>query len=356
MSKENTRLSFIDIARAFAIIFIVLGHSVAYSNHCTNVFKFVYSFHVYLFFFLSGYTFSTNKKIKEFIKTKFKRIMIPYYFWALAFLIPYALLGKFVGSTLDKATTFNLKETIFNIIYASGDGLQQNRPLWFLPALFSMVCIYYLLIKLTSKKKSHSIILLGITLIFAFVCYNYLNITLPMCINQVLILGPVFYIGYIFNKFNLKEYIFKHWYYIFILAIIGCICTFLNITVSYRVLTLGSLPLSLLSGITLSLTAVYIAYKIDNNKLLEYIGKNTMGILIFHKLLIVLFQSKLGIVSTLMKNSNIFVEVLISFFVSILAIAFSILATKIVKLFFPILVGENGKNIFTKKENQIIDK
>ena len=109
MSKENTRLSFIDIARAFAIIFIVLGHSVAYSNHCTNVFKFVYSFHVYLFFFLSGYTFSTNKKIKEFIKTKFKRIMIPYYFWALAFLIPYALLGKFVGSTLDKATTFNLK-------------------------------------------------------------------------------------------------------------------------------------------------------------------------------------------------------------------------------------------------------
>jgi fucose 4-O-acetylase-like acetyltransferase len=118
------------------------------------------------------------------------------------------------------------------------------------------------------------------------------------------------------------------------------------------VLTLGSLPLSLLSGITLSLTPVYIAYKIDNNKLLEYIGKNTMGILIFHKLLIVLFQSKLGIVSTLMKNSNIFIEALISLLVSILAIAFSILATKIVKLFFPILVGETGKNIFTKKEIQ----
>ena len=356
MVKENTRLSFIDIAKAFAIIFIVLGHSVGYSEHCSLVFKFAYSFHVYLFFFLSGYTFSTNKKFTVFIKTKFKRIMIPYYFWALAFLIPYALLGKVIGSTLDKSTTFNLKDTIFNIIYASGNGLQQNRPLWFLPALFSMVCIYYLLVKLTSKKKSHSIILLGITVIASFVCYNYLNIMLPMCINHVLIIGPVFYIGYLFNKFNLKEYIFKHFYYVLILAVLGCICTFLNITISYRALTLGSLALSLLAGLFLSITCVYISYKLDKNKLLEYIGKNTMGILIFHKLLIVLFQAKLGIISTLMKNSNIFVELLICVLVSILAIAFSILATKIVKLFFPTLVGENGKNIFMRKEIEHTNK
>ncbi|MBR6688932.1 MAG: acyltransferase family protein [Clostridia bacterium] len=350
MVKENTRLSFIDIAKAFAIIFIVLGHSVGYSEHCSLVFKFAYSFHVYLFFFLSGYTFSTNKKFTVFIKTKFKRIMIPYYFWALAFLIPYALLGKVIGSNLDKSTTFNLKDTIFNIIYASGNGLQQNRPLWFLPALFSMVCIYYLLVKLTSKKKSHSIILLGITVIASFVCYNFLNIILPMCINHVLIIGPIFYIGYLFNKFDLKEYIFKHFYYILILAIIGCICTFFNITISYRVLTLGNLILSLIAGLFLSITFVYIAYKINCNKLLEYIGKNTMGILIFHKILIILFQAKLGIISTLMKNSNILVELLICMLVSILAIAFSILATKIVKLFFPTLVGENGKNIFMRKE------
>lgn len=343
MIKENNRLPFIDIAKAFAIIFIVIGHSVAYSEHCSLVFKFVYSFHVFLFFFLSGYTFSTNKKFIKFIKTKFTRIMIPYYFWALAFLVPYVLLGDSIGASLSTTIQFNFKNTILDILYASGNGLQQNRPLWFLPALFTTVCIYYLLVKLTSKRKSHSIILLVIMLTISFVCDKFLTVLLPIGINHFLIIGPIFYIGYLFNKFNLKEYIFKHFYYIVIIAIIGTICSFTNIIISYRALDFGCLWLAFSSGLLLSITTLYIAFKINKNKLLEYIGKNTMGILIFHKLLIVLFQSKLGIISRLMKSSNIFIEFLICLLVSALTIAFSILATKIVKLILPILVGEKKK-------------
>ena len=43
MSK---RLSYIDITRAFAIIFIVLGHTINHSQHCSITFKIIYSFHV----------------------------------------------------------------------------------------------------------------------------------------------------------------------------------------------------------------------------------------------------------------------------------------------------------------------
>lgn len=353
MAKENKRLPYIDIAKAFAIIFIVIGHAIGYSKHCSPVFHYLYSFHVFLFFFLSGYTFSTNKKFTEFIKTKFTRIMVPYYFWALAFLVPYIIFGSSVGDSLATNTQFNFKNTIMNIFYASGNGLQQNRPLWFLPALFTTVCIYYLLIKLTDKHKSHSIILLGIMIIISFICDKFLNILLPMSINHFLIIGPVFYIGYLFNKFNLKEYIFKHSYYIVILAILGTICASLNTLISYRTLDFGHLGLAFLSGITLSISSVYIAFKINNNKLFEYIGKNTMGILIFHKLLIVLFQSKLGIISRLMKNSNILVEILICLFVSALTIAFSLLATKTIKYVFPILVGEKGNKLLLKKKNKL---
>lgn len=344
MTKETARLPFIDIAKAFAIIFIVIGHSVAYSEHCSNIFKFLYSFHVALFFFLSGYTFTTNKKFKELIKTKFSRIMIPYYFWSLAFIIPYAILGKSVSDNLDKVSTFNIKDTILNIFYASGEGLIQNRPLWFLPALFTILCVYYLLIKLTSKSNSHSIILLVISLVIAFVCDKFLTILLPMSINHALIIGPIFYIGYLFNKFNLKEYVFKHFYYIIPMIIIGTVCGLENSLVSYRALTFGNIFLAYISALTLSIPSIYIAFKIKENKVLEYIGKNTMGILIFHKLLIVLFQAKLGVISNLMKNSNIFIELIICLLVSALTIIFSILATKIVKLVLPILVGETGSN------------
>ena len=38
------RKKFIDIARAFAIIFIVLGHTIVHSEHCMPIFKMLYSF------------------------------------------------------------------------------------------------------------------------------------------------------------------------------------------------------------------------------------------------------------------------------------------------------------------------
>ena len=175
---------------------------------------------------------------------------------------------------------------------------------------------------------------------------------LPMGINHVLVIGPIFYIGYLFKKFNLNEYIFKHWYYIVITAIIGAVCALINKTISYRILDFGNLVLAYVSGLFLSISSIYIAFKINKNKLLEYIGKNTMGILIFHKLIIVLFQAKLGIISKLMKSSNIFIEIAICLLVSALTIAFSILATKITKLILPILIGEKGKSILIKKCKQ----
>lgn len=119
MATENKRLSYIDITRALAIIFIVIGHAIPYSNHCHWILKFVYSFHVFLFFFLSGYTFSTNKKFIDFLKNKFLRIMVPYYVWALVFLIPYMIFGESVSANLGTNTSFNFKDTFLGIIYGA---------------------------------------------------------------------------------------------------------------------------------------------------------------------------------------------------------------------------------------------
>ena len=53
---------------------------------------------------------------------------------------------------------------------------------------------------------------------------------------------------------------------------------------------------------------LYISYLINENEALEYIGKNTMGILIFHKLPILVVQTKLGVISNLLIDSNLLVE------------------------------------------------
>ena len=62
------RLTYIDVMRGFAIFFIVYGHSIVHSLNSHIAFNIVYSFHVPLFFVISGLTFSSiNKRFFSFL-------------------------------------------------------------------------------------------------------------------------------------------------------------------------------------------------------------------------------------------------------------------------------------------------
>lgn len=66
--------------------------------------------------------------------------MIPYFVWALLFLIPYMLFCGTVEESIGTSSSFDLKTQIINILYGNGNmsALKQNSSLWFLPALFTM--------------------------------------------------------------------------------------------------------------------------------------------------------------------------------------------------------------------------
>lgn len=57
MGELNKRVVWIDYAKAFAMLFVIIGH-VETGNSLTD---WVYSFHMPLFFFLSGLTLKTNR-------------------------------------------------------------------------------------------------------------------------------------------------------------------------------------------------------------------------------------------------------------------------------------------------------
>lgn len=79
------RLISIDIAKALCIILVVVGHynpdNAPEWYHIIN--RFIYTFHMPLFLFASGYIYATttNAGIRggEFLHKKFKRLMIPYF-------------------------------------------------------------------------------------------------------------------------------------------------------------------------------------------------------------------------------------------------------------------------------------
>lgn len=339
------RISFVDIAKAFAIFFIVFGHTLVHSEHLGLVFKLLYSFHVVLFFILSGYTFRIKKdeNFGIFLKNKIVRIIVPYAIWALLFLIPYMLLGRNVGSLIGTHSSFDIKVQLYNILYGNGNlsALKQNSSLWFLPALFTMEIFYYFILKYVGKGKRSKFGLLIALMLVGIVSNNYLSFYLPWGINTCLNLGIFFYIGYSLREFNLftDKGVFKI-YYMIPCLVVGLLSAFYNQDVSCIDYEYGNYLLFILSSLGLSIFVIYISYIINKSKILEYIGKNTMGILIFHKLIILVFQTKLGVVSKLLLNSNFVIELLLSIVISLISIAISLLATEITRRILPFLIGE----------------
>jgi len=83
----------IDVLKGWAIYLVVMGHFIYetytkfYSEQSFYVNKFIYSFHMPLFFVVGGYcnAWSIQKyKIKSFFTKKTKSLLIPFFFWTMS--------------------------------------------------------------------------------------------------------------------------------------------------------------------------------------------------------------------------------------------------------------------------------
>lgn len=338
------RLSWIDVTRGIAILLIVFGHIIVHSEHLKVLYKIIYSFHVMLFFMISGYLVNSTYKFKEFFQKKFFRIIIPYFIFGLLFLIPYMLMGKIVQDDLNVSSSYDIWTMIKGLIYGNGNdaALKQNSALWFLPALFTISIAYYWINKLKIYKK-HPYILLLIIFIIGYAS-TYLKIIFPWGINTLLNIGIFYYIGMIMKKENLLEKIEKYKYsnlIIGILCIVALILAiFVNRPVSYIEYIYGNYIIFTFVAIINSLVIIVIARKIDTNKIIENLGRNTMGILIFHKIFVVLFQK---IFANWLINTNWCYELLISLLILAVTLPITMICNKIMLKVAPWTMGEKRR-------------
>lgn len=80
-----------DALKALAIFFVVYAHSIQYmgvEDYWTNpVFQFIYSFHMPLFFVISGFFFTSALQLgwKDFLKKKGVTLLLPCFVWAFIY-------------------------------------------------------------------------------------------------------------------------------------------------------------------------------------------------------------------------------------------------------------------------------
>lgn len=122
------RINYIDYTKGIAILFVIFGHVYCGNNVATN---WIYSFHIPLFFIVSGFllNFSKSKDTKKIILKKFKLLMVPYLLFSLINIV-----GNY---SINGLSTIVLKSDVFNTITLFGIG-----ALWFLPVLFIVELIF----------------------------------------------------------------------------------------------------------------------------------------------------------------------------------------------------------------------
>jgi len=141
------RNHFVDSLKGFAIVLVVLGHSIQFGTYdgvTTKgvVFSFIYSFHMPLFMFLSGYVAKPDGTLR-YAKDRFLRLFVP--FESYAFLVCIKECIRF-GSIIASAKHFLYLQLFPN-----------NGGLWFVYVLFFLHIILNLMIKMRASNN------LGIT-------------------------------------------------------------------------------------------------------------------------------------------------------------------------------------------------
>jgi fucose 4-O-acetylase-like acetyltransferase len=197
MSK---RIGYLDIARGIGILLVVLGHN---DFEVISVFarQIIYSFHIPLFFFLSGYFIDTSVPFFDFLKKRFNGLLKPFLF--TLFLI------YFTSISFEKMGFNTAIARIVKSLYGTGHYIDWVQ-LWFLPHLFVVSLYAFLFITLVSKLRNRWItwgvllVTLAIGLLFLHTFYPFtLSVFgkeyelwgLPFSLDLVLLSGFFFILG-----------------------------------------------------------------------------------------------------------------------------------------------------------------
>ncbi len=134
------RLCWVDNARAIGIILVVYGHT-----QCGSFAKeLIYSFHMPLFFFLSGYLLKDSDlrvNFFSFLINNLRRLMIPYFaFWSLSYLL-WLPTRTMRSEAFHSSVSF--MQPVLGLFYGIEENLFVNYALWFFPCLFVTRLVFW---------------------------------------------------------------------------------------------------------------------------------------------------------------------------------------------------------------------
>ena len=331
MNKK--RIKYLDVAKAIGIILVIIGH-VSQNRVITSI---IYSFHMPLFFILSGYVYHKGNT-----KRKVKKILIPYFVFSIISYLYWICIERNLRDQNENPVKLFLN--IF-IARAGSENYLFNAVMWFLPCLLVTQLMFEGINKFI-KNKYIKVIMIVLLSIMGYILGKIEIFRLPFTLD-VAFMALLFYsLGYwlrlIENKYNLVEKINKSLknrirtstilVFLFI-CLIGLV--YINGPINMNEIKYNIYLLSVMNSCIGSAIIIIISVLIDNNKILEYIGKNTLIIMCTHepikRVLIYIVSKVLKMDQEVLRN-NVFYIMLISLLLLIICLIITLILKKTLKL------------------------
>ena len=310
-NTKAPRIEWLDFVRGISIICIVIGHSGDPSSYYKHLF--VFSFHVPIFFIISGFLFSNSNSIKlsfeEITYKRFRSLILPYFTTGMIMFLQMIVVCLYNWGRIFYYIHYNnLIINITDIIkisfpfvygmhlllcfcYGTGKVVTQLHfdigrvgAIWFLPSLFCANVIFYFFLKLFERYSIAIQSIIIVILVFTgYMIGKY--IFLPWSIDVSLVSQVFLFSGYLMQKYKIFEKKAHIWLFIAAFSIWLVDLYMGGISLNDR--QYNNLAVSTIGAIAASYLLMKLSYFLSNNnsfyyRSISYIGRQSLIILCFH--------------------------------------------------------------------------
>lgn len=315
------RVDFIDSAKGLAICLMVLGHC----GYEGSVRDFIYTFHMPLFFILSGvFLGKKDLRFSESLKKNAKSLLIPYMFIYLV-TIPFGLAYIKIKYQMPLTIVDCLVKPVIGMLYGVDHVVGEcyfftNGPLWFLLALFLSKVVFdvlhHTLYAANRRVAGGGYLLASLLSLCLYVCLSTNNLNI-WSVAQAALLFPYLLIGFMLGQIGLINIIkeAKVQYKIIIASVIlPCIwfSTSLLGHIDYNGLMLGTYPALTMLVAVLGTLSIMILLSAIRALPLVVLGQETLVILGFHHPVMDVIKYSMSIIGQNNYSSSFLLNLIVS--------------------------------------------
>lgn len=285
-TAKGNRIQYLDVLKGIGIVFVVFAHA----NSMLYGSGYLYSFHMVLFFFISGLLLNPAKypSFKQFLVSRIKQLYIPYVVFYLSCYLYWLLVER-----SQRTIAVSPWDGLLGLFWGSDNThwIYPAAVLWFVIGLFALEMVFYAVIKGTKSWWIRGGALATGTAI-GLLLAKYRMYVLPFSLNNALLVIPFFTAGYLLRKPLLESdavcqakkgrillgivplAAFTIWQYPWICELgKQTDISYLTHPAIHWFYTIPFIEIALWMGISML---------IGKNRPLEWLGRNTLPILAFH--------------------------------------------------------------------------